>query len=303
MRVDHVVDERMDPFVATEGAIRLLQRNYDITGTWPLALTSYNHGTGGMLRASKYVGSRDIGLIVQKYRGRAFGFASRNFYTSFLAALEIDRNAERYFGPVELASPTDYDEVIVSEYVPAKILARTAGVSIEDLRAHNPALQEPVWNGDKHIPRGFLVRVPEGDLHQSLGKLLAELPDEARFSFQKPDYEHRIVRGDSLSTIAQRYRTTVSKLMKLNGLRNHKIRAGKTLILPGNVVPEPAVAGNGKSSRPEAGKGEYVIKRGDSLWSISRRFKVTQQQLIAWNGISPKAYLQPGQIIKVAGSG
>ena len=60
MRVDHVVDERMDPFIATEGAARLLKRNYGLTGTWPLALTSYNHGTGGMIRAAKQVGTRTL---------------------------------------------------------------------------------------------------------------------------------------------------------------------------------------------------------------------------------------------------
>lgn len=303
MRVDHVVDERMDPFVATEGAVRLLERNYAITGTWPLALTSYNHGTGGMLRASKYVGSTDIGLIVQNYRGAYFGFASRNFYASFLAALEIDRHAERYFGPVPLAAPTSYDMVAVQEYIPARALAQYTGISLDQLQQHNPALRESVWNGDKHVPRGYMVRVPREDLSKSLNELLAALPADSRFSFQKPDLVHKIVRGDSLSTIARRYGTSVSKLMALNGLRNHNIRAGRTLILPGNVIAEPQFAGlAGTPVRATVRPDEYVIQRGDSLWSIARRFKVTQQQLLAWNGISAKAYIQPGQKLKVAGS-
>jgi membrane-bound lytic murein transglycosylase D len=300
MRVDHVVDERMDPYRATEGAAKLLKRNYGVTGTWPLALTSYNHGTGGMLRATRKMGTSDIGVIVQKYNGTAFGFASRNFYASFLAALEIDRNPERYFGPVRFAEPLRYDTFALPHYVPAKALAQTAGISLDKLKEHNPALMAPVWSGEKHIPRDYTIRVPLGQLGQPLDKLLAQVPREARFGYQKPDLVHNIAPGDSLSTIAQRYGTSVSKLMALNRLRNHRIRAGKTLILPGLVAP----AGNsaGTDAQAVSRTGEYVIQPGDSLWSISRRFKVTQQQLLTWNRISAKRYIQPGQKLKVTGS-
>ena len=303
MRVDHVVDERMDPFIATEGAARLLKRNYGLTGTWPLALTSYNHGTGGMIRAAKQVGTKDIGTIVQKYNGAAFGFASRNFYASFLAALEIDRHPDRYFGSLKLDAPTGYDVVAVREFIPARALAQSAGISLDELRQHNPALMEPVWSGEKYIPQGYMVRIPRSQLKQPLDQLMAALPRDARFGNQKPDLMHRIVPGDSLSTIASRYGTSVSKLMALNGLRNNNIRAGKTLILPGNVMPEPK-GGSPASYVAQAGAGgaEYVIQRGDSLWSIARRFKVSQQQLVAWNGISAKSYIKPGQKLKVAGS-
>ncbi|MEE4143998.1 MAG: LysM peptidoglycan-binding domain-containing protein [Halieaceae bacterium] len=303
MRVDHVVDARLDPFIATEGAAKLLKRNYDVTGTWPLALTAYNHGTTGMVRAANAVGTRDIGTIVQQYKGSYFGFASRNFYASFLAALEVDRNAGRYFGPVQLDAPTAYEEVVLSDYIPARALAQSAGISLDELRAHNPALRDPIWNGEKHIPVGQLVRVPRAQLNQPLDTLLAALPRDARFGDQKPDVLHRIAPGDSLSTIAARYGTTVSKLMALNGLRKHNIRAGKTLILPGNTTSEQGLAG--RSGAPaSAGEGhvEYVIRRGDSLWSIARRFNVSQQQLVAWNGISPKGYIQPGQKLRVPSS-
>jgi len=304
MRVDHVVDARLDPFIATEGAAKLLKRNYHVTGTWPLALTSYNHGTTGALRAAKSVGTKDIGVIVQKYKGKYFGFASRNFYASFLAALEVDRNAERYFGPLKLDTPTPYDTVVLSDYVPATALAQSAGLSLDQLRQHNPALRDLVWTGEKHIPEGQLVRIPRAELDEPLGELLAALPGQWRYDEQLPDKIHRIASGDSLSTIARRYGTTVSRLMSLNGMRNHKIRAGKTLILPGSLAAGSGVASQ-SSVTASAGNGqaEYVIRPGDSLWSIARRFNVTQKQLIAWNGISPKRYIQPGQKLKVASPG
>lgn len=304
MQVDHVVDERMDPFVATEGAVQLLKRNYGLTGTWPLALTSYNHGTGGILRAMKAVGSQDIGAIVQKYNGAAFGFASRNFYASFLAALEVDRHAERYFGPLKLDAPINYETAALREYIPAKALAQSAGVSLDELRQHNPALLDPVWSGEKYIPQGFMVRFPRTRLNQPLDNLLAAVPRDVCFTHQKPDLVHKIAAGDSLSTIARRYGTSVSQLMALNGMRNHTIRAGKILILPGNVVAESKVASRTAPVSPvRTSVTEYVIQRGDSLWSIARRFKVSPQQLVAWNGISIKALLQPGQKLKLAGAG
>ncbi len=303
MRVDHVVDERMDPFAATVGAARLLKRNHEITGTWPLALTSYNHGVGGMVKAAQRLGTRDIGVIVQKYNGPSFGFASRNFYASFLAALEIDHRPKRYFGDLRLDSPTDYEVFTVSDFIPASALLRSTGVSAEVLKQHNPALLEPVWTGEKYIPEGYTLRIPRAELDRSLQNHVAAIPAGMRFAHQKPDLTHRIAQGESLWVIARRYDTTVAKLMALNGLGSKSvIRAGRTLILPGTVQAEPVPAA-GRAAPVAATESIYVIRKGDSLWSIARRFNVSQQQLVAWNGISEKRYLQPGQKLKVKRTG
>ncbi|MDE0949679.1 MAG: LysM peptidoglycan-binding domain-containing protein [Halioglobus sp.] len=303
MRVDHVVDERMDPYAATEGAAKLLKRNYGITGTWPLALTGYNHGAGGMVRASKVLGTQDIAVIVERYRGRAFGFASRNFYTSFLAALEIDSDPERFFGPIKFDRPTRYDVVTLQEFIAADNLAQSTGISLDELRLHNPSLRATVWSGEKHIPQGYSFRVPSTRLAQPLARAVADLSSDARHTLQQPDLEHRIASGDSLSTIARKYGTSVSRLMALNGLHNHKIRSGKNLILPGNTRPVPANASLAARAAASQGSFEYTIREGDSLWSIARRFKVSQKQLVSWNGISSKKYLQPGQKLKIATAG
>ena len=87
MRIDSTVDERMDPYRATIAAAQLLQFNYDLLGTWPLAITAYNHGAAGMRRAKEKQGTNDIVTIIRKHQSRTFGFASRNYYVAFLAAL------------------------------------------------------------------------------------------------------------------------------------------------------------------------------------------------------------------------
>jgi membrane-bound lytic murein transglycosylase D len=107
MRVDYLVDERLDPYTASEGAARLLRGNYERLGSWPLAITAYNHGPGGMAKAVRILGTRDIGTIVARHRSPSFGFASRNFYAEFMAARRIDRDPARYFGPIRMWSNTN----------------------------------------------------------------------------------------------------------------------------------------------------------------------------------------------------
>src|SRR5262245_41124859 len=98
MEVSGSVDERRDPIASTRAAAQYLSRSYYRLGNWPLAITSYNHGPNGMSRAIEETGSSDIVTIIRYYGGPSFGFSSRNFYAEFLAALEIEQNAERYFG-------------------------------------------------------------------------------------------------------------------------------------------------------------------------------------------------------------
>ena len=97
MRIDHIVDERMDPYLATYAAMSLLEYNYSVLGTWPLALTAYNHGVGGMSRAVRQTGTTDIDTIIANYQGRLFGFASRNFYAQFLAVMQLESDLGTLF--------------------------------------------------------------------------------------------------------------------------------------------------------------------------------------------------------------
>ena len=111
---------------------------------------------------------------------------------------------------------------------------------------------------------------------------MASLSTDARLSQQKPDRLHRVAPGDSLSTIARRYGTSVSQLMALNGMQNYSLRTGKSLVLPGSGKSQSLSAAQVASTRARLAAGssrerEYVIRSGDSLWSIARRFKVSPQ--------------------------
>jgi hypothetical protein len=104
LQVSRRVDERLDPLKSARAAAKLLKDNYEALGTWPLAITAYNHGRGGMLRAKKAHGS-DLPTIINEYRGPVFGYASMNFYAEFLAAAAVYERRADYFGPLQLDRP------------------------------------------------------------------------------------------------------------------------------------------------------------------------------------------------------
>jgi membrane-bound lytic murein transglycosylase D len=162
LRVTDTVDERRDPLIATEAAARFLRANYETLGTWPLAITAYNHGPGGLAAAVEEVGTTDIATIIRSYRGKRFGFASRNFYPEFLAALQVEKDYENHFGSLELESPLQYEHVRIDCPIPLKTAARFAETDTDDLVLLNPALGGGVRNGRASIPRGYRLRVPVG---------------------------------------------------------------------------------------------------------------------------------------------
>ena len=162
MRVDGAVDERMDPFRATLAAAQLLANNFRLLGSWPLALTAYNHGAAGMRRARDAMGTDDFAVIARRYRGPAFGFASRNFYPSFLAALTIDQDPARYFPGVQRAAPLRPVEIALPTAVAAAELGRLLDLPQPTLRELNPALRPAVWSGARPVPAGYRLRLPTG---------------------------------------------------------------------------------------------------------------------------------------------
>ena len=304
MRVDQVVDERRDPYRATEAAARLLAQNRRSTGSWPLAVTAYNHGASGMRRATRKLGHRNIEKIVREYRSRTFGFASRNFYVEFIAASRIAENPEFYFGELVLDSPVEYESHALPYYAPAEAIARHLDVDTESLKTANPALLSPVWNGQKRVPRGFEFRVPVGLLAQPLPDALASLPASDRYSRQTRDRHHVVRRGETLSRIAQKYRVPVGELASLNDLRNrNRIRVGQKLRLP----IEYASRGTGKGSVDETlteipENGRYTVRRGDSLTLIALRYGVDEDDLAQVNGIRNRHHITVGQMLRFPGT-
>jgi membrane-bound lytic murein transglycosylase D len=241
MQIDHILDERNDPFLATTAAAKLLAYNYSIAGNWPMAITAYNSGLAGARRAMRQFGDHAYADILRKYNGRTFGFASRNFYVAFLAAKEVDQNQQKYFPGLVPDSPVDYTTYKLDAYVPADKLAAALNVRERDLKRHNPSLQATIWQGSKYLPQDFEIRMPTNMLNGSMQDLVANLSSDALFDDQLPDLFHTVARGDTLSEIADAYSTRVSTLVALNSLSSgNRIRAGQKIRLPA-AGPAPII--------------------------------------------------------------
>jgi membrane-bound lytic murein transglycosylase D len=179
MRVDNLVDERRDPISSTRAAAQFLARVHDMLDTWPLAVTAYNHGPQGMALAVAELGTTDIATIVRDYHGKAFGFASRNFYVEFLAALEVERAAETYFGDLSVDEPLRVHERRLDRPLGITVAARLARTDREELVSLNPALSTLVVSGRRPIPAGYQLRLPESAV-AGFQSRLAEFSAEQR---------------------------------------------------------------------------------------------------------------------------
>lgn len=156
MRIDDMVDERRDPMASTRAAARLLKENFRILGSWPLAITAYNHGTEGIFRGIESVGSRDLVELIRHYRSPTFGFASKNFYAEFLAVVEIASQPDKHFPFLRLHRPVVLREVEVKKTTALDAVLRPAAISQGDFFQWNPALEA----GTKVIPAGYRVNLP-----------------------------------------------------------------------------------------------------------------------------------------------
>lgn len=234
LRIDRAIDERMDFERATVAATQLLQANYQELGTWPLAITAYNHGVGGMKRAVAQLRTRNFGTIVKRYRGRTFGFASKNFYAEFLAAIEVAQNHRRYFPGLVFNPPLTYHNLTLDAPIGLQTLTEHLGVSAQELAEWNLAIRPAVLRGHRSLPRGYTLHLPHDRLTPGQARARwVRIPDSAKVARRAHADRYRIRPGDTLSAIAQRHRTTVAKLMDLNDIdRANTIKAGQLLRLP-----------------------------------------------------------------------
>ena len=157
MVINNEVDERLDVYLSTLAAAKFLKENYRQLNSWPLALTAYNYGRAGMVRAQQQYGSYE--KIFRAHNTGLFKFASRNFYSEFLAALRVARRMEKSSSLIT-DRPWASVTVRLKGYAAARDLRKYFGVSQQDFARFNPALLPPVLDGKKFIPKGYLLRLP-----------------------------------------------------------------------------------------------------------------------------------------------
>lgn len=227
MQINDAIDERSDPFIAAESAALYLKDSYQKLQNWPLALTSYNYGTAGMVRARDSHGTYE--KIFTEYREGHFGFASRNFYSEFLAAVRVAQKLEKTSG-IRLDRPVSYLEYRLPGYIHLQNVKRYFKVSENTIKKLNPALRPLVYTGKKLIPKGYRLRLPN---HKNTRSLISSLPRSFFSSYQLHAKIHKVRKGENLSRIASKHGVSLTALMRANKLnRNSKIYVGQRLRIP-----------------------------------------------------------------------
>jgi len=280
MQINSAIDERLDPVAAAYGAAAYLKAAHANLGDWPIALTSYNYGVTGMARAVRQKG-RDYEQIFLNYSGRHFGFASRNFYSEFLAAREIVQNPDQYFPEgFKPEPPLDTGQIRLTAKATPAAIARAYGLPLDELIETNLSWNERTVRHGVAIPSGTTVWIPSEVLsaHQANGELPTIQPGGL-----DSDAIYIVQRGDTLSGIARMYGINVSLLRALNGIpaRSSLIRSGQKLKVP------------------TAGGSIHVVKAGETLGHIASAYRVKLSDLLRLNQLTLNALIHPGQIITI----
>ena len=248
MTVNSLVDERFDPYISTRAAARLLKENYETLGNWPLAMTAYNYGRAGMVRALRAHGSYEA--IFQDYAQGYFKFASRNFYSEFLAAMRVAKRLEQ--SGLALDQPEPVRTYRLKEEVAVSKLQAKHQLDKAQFIRYNPALLTPVLSGRRKVPVNYLVRVPAVNTLQQQAKKASparkttptaaavpqprqnmSAPVSGKKDVSRSYYHYTVAKGDTLSAIARRFDISQETILVANNKGPHNpVRVGDRLVVP-----------------------------------------------------------------------
>ena len=287
LRCDWWVDERRDIARATDAACRYLRDLYVEFQDWELALAAYNVGEARVRRQIRKQNTRNFWELKLPRE-------TRNHIPKFYAALAIGTEAEKYGFVVETPAPAAADTILVDDCVDFEVIAECAGTTAAVLADLNPSLVRSCTPPDE---KSFPLLVPAGS-GSSAQTALAALPAERRIRWAR----HQVSRGETLSQIASRYRTSVHAVAEANKLRSmHFLSVGQTLLVPHGAAATRFASHDDRpaSSNSSSKKSTYVVRKGDTLSQIAERNGTTVSNLKRWNRIG--RYIKPGQRLAIHG--
>lgn len=269
LKVNKVVDLRNHPQKATELAAKMLKFNFEMLGSWPLAVTGYNHGPYGVKRLVERNKTRELGELIETGEGRRFGFASRNFYASFLAALEVESKAGTYFPGIKQDRTFQFTHLKPKQPIFFKDLVEAFNGDRTLAQLYNPHLQRSAYRNLVPLDSKSYLVVPEekkDEIHKTLENSLAKeivsvdstsasgsgSNKKAESSKGKPKERaedrsvaasaaildnseqrtYKVNRGDTLYQISKQFGVSIKSILSANDLKRSRIRAGQVLLLP-----------------------------------------------------------------------
>lgn len=285
MKIDWWVDERRDPLKSTRAAIQYMKRLYQRFGDWYLAMAAYNAGGGRINRAIRKAGSRN-------YWDLKLPRETMHYVPRIIAATIIGHFPEKYNIKVSRLKPRVYSETTVSHCIPFSTISKLIEVPEDSLKALNPELSR--WCTPSDVSK-YNLKLPPNKV-----KLWEEQYAKLDKSKLKRLHRHTVRSGEFLGKIAKQYNISVKDIMLANKMRSTRLRVGQLLIIP---LPSELGARYQRSKVSSGKTSLYKVKKGDNLYTISKKLGVGMQTLLKLNRISPKSSLSIGQILKYPSKG
>ena len=311
LEINTYVDERLDPVASSHAAAKYLKDAYTIFGDWSLAIASYNCGAGNVNKAIRRAGgSRDFWTIYP-YLPRE----TRGYVPSFVAALyTLAYYKDHGITPRAIAMPAHVDTFEIRRPLHFGQISELIGITKEEIADLNPQYVKEIIPGTEN--KTYLLKLPfnytaqfvdhEKEIYSFKDSVFFNpivLNDAKSVQTQSTTY-HTVRRGETLGRIAQRYGVRLSDLQRWNGVKSN-IRVGQRLTIHKNGTPASTskVSSAASTEKSTSKAGEYLmytVKKGDTLWEISRKFEgVSLNDIMKLNGFSKKSKIMPGKKIKI----
>ena len=335
MAQDWWMDERRDPYQSTRAAADYLEKLYKMFNDWHLAVTAYNAGEGKIQRGLAATGAKTFFELRRKneqiYSVRdRLSDENKQYLPKFLAVCKIVRNLDKLgFSCAPFASSSQIAEVRAKPGTDLMLFSKSIGMSWEEFSAHNPAYQRYV----SHPSRSTKVYVPRAVAGKAQA-LLFKLPPAKSGTGYAGLRDYKVSRGDTMASISRKTGVPVAELRRINQV-SEPLRAGRVLKIPGtnrtgvnprvlaSVRETPSakgtpVASAGRQPVPSrtvstsasvrekavsaASVASHEVKRGDTMYSIAKRYGVTQEAILAANGMK-NHNISVGQQLRIPGKG
>jgi len=301
-----IVDDRFDPYKATDAAARLLKDLYDIYGSWELALAAYNSGPGNVNRAIRRAGGVKNYWAVWPFLPRE----TRGYVPAFIAVNYVFSYATEHN-----IYPTDpgilyggIDSVTVRDVLSFDQISEFMNIDIDDVDFLNPAYKQGIIPATKNktyilrLPRekvGFYLDNEDSLYHFKSKKGIERDKLLAQIKKAKSRSIHIVRSGENLGLIARKYRTSVSRIKAWNGMRSTRIYPGQKLIVyaPGTSGKSKTTSSSRTASTSKS--GYHTVRSGENLGLIAKKYGTSVKQLKSWNGLKSNT-IKPGQKLKVS---
>jgi len=285
-------DGRRDVYASTQAAIRLLLNlKRDFKGDWLLALAAYNSGSGTVHRAirrsKRKNGATDFWSLNLPKETRAY-------VPKLLALKQLIENPAKFEMDIQAIPDKPYFErVEVGAQIDLAVAAEMAGIDLDELYELNPGYNR--WATAPNGPNYLLLPL---DKSEQFKERLAQLPDQDRIRWVR----HAIKSGETISTIAMKYHTSIKTIKRVNRMRGNMLRVGHSLTIPvaskslGSYKLSANQRKKALQNTPRRGvKLNYIVQAGDTFWDLAQQHRVGVRQLARWNGMAPRDPLTPGQ--------